>query len=55
VLPRLAVFGEIADVQVRPLRSPALHRRISAVTRSRASARPVVQAVLNAFAAVRED
>jgi DNA-binding transcriptional LysR family regulator len=55
VLPRLAVFDEVADVDVRPLRSPALHRRISAVTRSRASARPVVQAVLNAFAVVRQD
>jgi DNA-binding transcriptional LysR family regulator len=48
VLPRLAVFDEVASVDVRPLRSPALHRRISAVTRSRTSSRPVVQAVLNA-------
>jgi len=32
VLPRLAVFDEVASVDVRPLRSPALHRRISAVT-----------------------
>ena len=55
VLPRLAVFDEVADVDVRPLRSPPLHRRISAVTRSNASARPVVQAVLKAFAAVRQD
>jgi DNA-binding transcriptional LysR family regulator len=55
VLPRLAVFDEVADVDVRPLRSPALHRRISAVTRSRAAGRPVVQAVLNAFAGLRQD
>jgi DNA-binding transcriptional LysR family regulator len=55
VLPRLAVFDEIADVDVGPLRSPALHRRISAVTRSRAAARPVVQAVLNAIDVNRHD
>jgi len=55
VLPRLAVFADVADVDVRPLRSPALHRRIVAVTRSRAAARPVVQAVLNAIDAGRHD
>ena len=33
----------------------ALHRRIVAVTRSRAAARPVVQAVLNAIDAGRHD
>src|SRR6266536_4366715 len=55
VLPRLAVFDEVADVDVRPLRAPALHRRISAVTRSRASTRPVVQAVLNAIDSGRQD
>jgi DNA-binding transcriptional LysR family regulator len=49
VLPRLAVFDGIGEVDVRPLRAPALHRRISAVTRSRAAARPVVQAVLAAI------
>jgi len=32
-----------------------LRRRISAVTRSSASARPVVRAVLNAFDAARDD
>jgi DNA-binding transcriptional LysR family regulator len=55
VLPRMAVFPDVADVDVRPLRSPALHRRIVAVTRSRAAARPVVQAVLNAIDAGRHD
>src|SRR5215831_6602947 len=55
VLPRLAVAGEVADVDIRPLRAPALRRRISAVTRSSASARPVVRAVLNAFDAARDD
>jgi len=55
VLPRLAVFPDIADVDVRPLRAPALHRRIVAVTRSRAGTRPVVQAVLNAIDAGRHD
>jgi len=55
VLPRLVVFDEVAEVDVRPLRSPALHRRISAVTRSRTSVRPVVQALLNAFDAARQD
>jgi DNA-binding transcriptional LysR family regulator len=50
VLPRLAVFGEAGDVDVRPLRAPTLRRRITAVTRSRASVRPVVEAVLGAIA-----
>src|SRR6266571_2420850 len=43
VLPRLAVVDGIADVDVRPLRSPPLRRRITAVTRSSASSRPVVE------------
>jgi DNA-binding transcriptional LysR family regulator len=50
VLPRLAVADDIADVDVRPLRRPALGRRIRAVTRSNASARPVVASVLAAMA-----
>ncbi len=50
VLPRLAVASDIADVDVRPLRRPALGRRIRAVTRSSASARPVVASVLDALA-----
>lgn len=55
VLPRLAVADEVADVDVRALRAPVLRRRISAVTRSSAAARPVVRAVLNAFDAIRDD
>jgi DNA-binding transcriptional LysR family regulator len=51
VLPRLAVADEIADVDVRPLRAPTLSRRIRAVTRSSASARPVVACVLDAVSA----
>src|SRR5437899_1147590 len=54
VLPRLAVFDEAGVVDVRRLRSPVLRRRIRAVTRSRASARPVVQAVLDAFDSARQ-
>jgi DNA-binding transcriptional LysR family regulator len=50
VLPRLAVVDGIADVDVRPLRSPPLRRRITAVTRSSASSRPVVESVLDAMA-----
>jgi DNA-binding transcriptional LysR family regulator len=50
VLPRLAVVDGIADVEVRPLRSPPLRRRITAVTRSSASSRPVVESVLDALA-----
>jgi DNA-binding transcriptional LysR family regulator len=50
VLPRLAVVDGIADVDVRPLRSPPLRRRITAVTRSSASSRPVVESVLDALA-----
>jgi DNA-binding transcriptional LysR family regulator len=55
VLPRLAIAAGAADVDVRPLRAPVLRRRISAVSRSSASARPVLRAVLNAFEAVRDD
>ncbi len=50
VLPRLAVADDIADVDVHPLRKPRLGRRIRAVTRSSASARPVVASVLGALA-----
>jgi DNA-binding transcriptional LysR family regulator len=49
VLPRMAVVEDVADVDVRPLRSPPLRRRISALTRSSVSKRPVVQAVLDAL------
>lgn len=49
VLPRLAVAGEIADIEVRPLRSPVLGRRINSVTRTSAATRPVVQSVLAAL------
>jgi DNA-binding transcriptional LysR family regulator len=50
VLPRLAVADDIADVDVRALRAPALRRRITAVARSSASSRPVVGSVLDALA-----
>ena len=50
VLPRLAVADGIADVDVRPLRSPPLRRRITAVMRSSAADRPVVASVLDALA-----
>jgi DNA-binding transcriptional LysR family regulator len=50
VLPRLSV-DRSAHVEVRALAEPALHRRLSAVARSAASARPVVAAVLAAIAA----
>jgi molybdate transport repressor ModE-like protein len=50
VLPRLAVPLDAAEIQVRALREPVLHRRLSAVARATALARPVVAAVVDALA-----
>jgi hypothetical protein len=44
------VAGDAADVDVRPLREPELTRRLLAVARSSAAARPVVAEVLAALA-----
>lgn len=49
VLPRLAIPG--GDVDVRTLRDPVLRRRLSAVARGSALARPVVATVVEALAA----
>ncbi len=46
VLPRLAVASDAADVDVRRLRAPRLERRLRAVARSSALARPAVGVVL---------
>jgi molybdate transport repressor ModE-like protein len=54
VLPRLSVAdgGDLStEIDVRPLRDPVLRRRLSAVGRSSALARPVVSAVVDALAA----
>jgi DNA-binding transcriptional LysR family regulator len=50
VLPRRSVADDAADVDVRPLREPALTRRLLAVARSSAASRPVVAEVLGALA-----
>jgi molybdate transport repressor ModE-like protein len=50
VLPRRSVAGDAADVDVRPLCEPELTRRLLAVARSSAAARPVVAEVLAALA-----
>lgn len=57
VLPRLSVADDAAAVRLRPLRAPRLSRRLSAVARSSALARPAVSAVLEAItrAAVTPD
>jgi len=49
VLPRLSVADDAARVRVRALRAPELRRRLSAVARSSALARPAVAAVLGAI------
>jgi len=49
VLPRLSVADDAAPVDVRELRAPQLRRRLSAVARSSALARPAVAAVLSAI------
>jgi molybdate transport repressor ModE-like protein len=46
VLPRLSVAAQAASVRVQPLLYPPLRRRLIAVARASAHARPVVQAVL---------
>ncbi len=50
VLPRLSVADDAAAVSVRALRAPQLRRRLTAVARSSALARPSVAAVLSAIA-----
>ena len=50
VLPRLAVDDAGSAVDIRPLASPKLTRRLSAVVRSASTGRLVVQAVLAALA-----
>jgi molybdate transport repressor ModE-like protein len=54
VLPRLAVAGTAA-VEIRALREPQLRRRISALSRTSAQGRPVVQVVLRALQAAARD
>jgi DNA-binding transcriptional LysR family regulator len=49
VLPRLSVPADVQGVDVRPLREPALTRRLVAVARASVAARPVVAAVLDAL------
>jgi molybdate transport repressor ModE-like protein len=49
VLPRLSVPGDVEGVDVRPLREPALTRRLVAVARASVAARPVVATVLDAL------
>jgi molybdate transport repressor ModE-like protein len=49
VLPRRSVADGAAAVDVRPLRDPALTRRLVAVARASVAARPVVDAVLDAL------
>jgi molybdate transport repressor ModE-like protein len=49
VLPRLSVATQVASVDVWTLREPPLRRRLVAVVRPSAQARPVVQAVLAAL------
>jgi molybdate transport repressor ModE-like protein len=51
VLPRLSVAAQAASVRVQPLLDPPLRRRLIAVARASAHARPVVQAVLAALRA----
>lgn len=52
VLPRRSVAEDAADVEIRPLRSPALTRRLLAVARPSVAARPVVAEVLETVARV---
>jgi molybdate transport repressor ModE-like protein len=51
VLPRRSVPSDADGVDVRPLRQPALTRRLVAVARASAAARPVVREVLDALSA----
>jgi DNA-binding transcriptional LysR family regulator len=49
VLPQRSVPDDAAGVDVRPLRRPALTRRLVAVARASVAARPVVSEVLEAL------
>ncbi len=49
VLPRLAVAGDTALVDLHPLADPVMTRRLAVVTRSASAGRPVIQAVLAAL------
>jgi molybdate transport repressor ModE-like protein len=49
VLPRRSVADSAADVDVRPLREPAMTRRLLAVARASVAARPIVGEVLDAL------
>jgi DNA-binding transcriptional LysR family regulator len=51
VLPRRSVAADAVQVQLTRLREPAMQRRLIAVARASALARPVVAAVLDACAA----
>ncbi len=51
VLPRLSVATDAATVDVAPLRAPAMRRRLTAVARASALARPSVSAVVDALGA----
>jgi len=55
VLPRLSVAAEAAPVETRALRSPSLRRRLTAVARASALARPSVNTVVEAIAARAAD
>lgn len=50
VLPRLSVAADAAEVGVRPLGSPALQRRLTAVARASVLGRPVVAEVIESLA-----
>jgi hypothetical protein len=47
----MSVAQDAATVEIRPLRAPRLHRRLTAVARASALARPAVGAVLAAITA----
>jgi len=51
VLPLRSVAAAVEGIDVRPLREPPLNRRLYAVARASALARPVVAAVIESFAA----
>jgi DNA-binding transcriptional LysR family regulator len=50
VLPRRSIAAHAADVRIVALRGPQLTRRLIAVARASAAARPAVAAVLEALA-----
>jgi len=51
VLPLRSVAAAVEGIHVRPLREPPLNRRLYAVARASALARPVVATVIESFAA----